>query len=149
MRRTCCLALILVLVLSSLALAEDRRADKSVLSIMTLNAEFLWDGMEPEEGNVVFQWKGSQAEAEEHMRKVAEIVVKSDPDIVNLVEVENKAALDTFNNKFLAGRGYKAYFVQGKDTVKMEIGAPVGKVIFGKLEGKNVLVVEEDKFTRQ
>lgn len=44
--------------------------------------------------------------------------------------------------------GYN-WSIQGKDTVKMEIGAPVGKVIFGKLEGKNVLVVEEDKFTRQ
>lgn len=30
--------------------ADDRRTDKSVLVVMTLNAEFLWDGVTPEEG---------------------------------------------------------------------------------------------------
>jgi exonuclease III len=35
---------------------------------------------------------------------------------VNLVEVESLTALKTFNQKFLAGRGYEAYLTQGKDT---------------------------------
>jgi len=96
--------------------AEDRRTDKSCLVIMTLNAEFLWDGTEPEEGQVDFAWKHSQTEAEEHMDAVAEIIIASNPDIVNVVEVEGLDALQTFNEKFLSGRGYKAYLVNGTDT---------------------------------
>ena len=30
---------------------DDRRSDKSRLTIMTFNAEFLWDGVDPEEGS--------------------------------------------------------------------------------------------------
>jgi hypothetical protein len=33
------------LVVASSAWSEDRRSDKSVLTIMTLNAEFLWDAL--------------------------------------------------------------------------------------------------------
>jgi exonuclease III len=87
-----------------------------MLVIMTLNAEFLWDGVEPEEGQVDFPWKFSQTEAEDHMREVADIIIRGNPDIVNLVEVENLDALKTFNDKFLAGRGYRPYLVKGKDT---------------------------------
>ncbi len=107
---------IALLVLSSLVCADDRRTDKSVLVVMTLNAEFLWDGVEPEEGQVNFAWKGSQTEAEEHMQKVAELIIQSNPDLINLVEVENIEALTTFNDKFLAGRGYRPYLVKGNDT---------------------------------
>ena len=103
-------------VLSVAAIAEDRRQDPSQLVIMTLNAEFLWDGVSPEEGQGNFQWKNSQSEAEAHMQDVAEIIIQSDPDMVNLVEVENKKALQTFNQNFLAGRGYEPYLIKGKDT---------------------------------
>jgi len=96
--------------------AADRRNDPERLVIMTLNAEFLWDGVQPEEGRANFPWKGSQTEAEDHMRKVADLIIRSNPDIVNLVEVENLDALRTFNDKFLAGRGYKPYLVEGKDS---------------------------------
>lgn len=61
-------------------------------------------------------WKGSQTEAEEHMRRVAEVIIRANPDVLNLVEVENLEALTTFNNTFLAGRGYRPYFVKGTDT---------------------------------
>ena len=96
--------------------AEDRRNDKSILVLMSLNAEFLWDGVSPKEGQADFPWKSSQTEAEDHMQKVAEIIIRSNPDIVNLVEVENINALTTFNNKFLPGRGYQPYLVDGTDT---------------------------------
>lgn len=104
--------------LTSLAWAEDRRIDKTVLVIMSFNAEFLWDGVDPEEGNpqVQFDWKGDQTEAEDHMRKVAEVIIRANPDIINMVEVENLQALTTFNDKFLAGRGYKPYLINGTDT---------------------------------
>jgi exonuclease III len=96
--------------------AEDRRTDKSVLVLMSLNGEFLWDGVPPEEGQADFPWKNSQTEAEDHMHNVAEVIIRSNPDIVNLVEVENMGALTTFNNEFLAGRGYQPYLVNGSDT---------------------------------
>lgn len=109
-------AVLSLMLLVGISWAEDRRTDRSVLVIMTLNAEFLWDGVAPEEGQVNFEWKGSQTEAEEHMRRVAEVIIRSNPDIVNLVEVENHQALTTLNDNFLQGRGYKPYFVKGRDT---------------------------------
>ena len=119
------LFIIIFLILLSNAWGDDRRSDKSVLTIMTINAEFLWDGVPPEEGWVEFQWKYSQKEAEEHMKEVADIIIRNNPDIVNLVEVESLKALETFNNKYLESRGYypyleshgyRPYFVNGKDT---------------------------------
>ncbi|MCC7292121.1 MAG: lamin tail domain-containing protein [Phycisphaerales bacterium] len=85
---------------------------------MTFNAEFLWDGVDPEEGarDVTFPWKGRPAEARDHMRAVADIVIQENPDIVNLVEVENLSAITSFNNEFLATRGYKPYLIEGRDT---------------------------------
>lgn len=100
------------------ASADDRRADPARLVIMTFNAEFLWDGVEPEEGakDVTFPWKGRPDAARDHMRAVADIVARENPDILNLVEVENLTALTTFNNDFLATRGYRPYLVNGRDT---------------------------------
>jgi len=97
-------------------LAADRRAAPCRLTVMTFNAQFLWDGVAPEEGQVEFPWKNSQTEAEDHMQRVAQVIVQSDPDIINLVEVEGIEALTTFNTKFLAGRGYRPYLVKGTDT---------------------------------
>jgi hypothetical protein len=75
--------------------AADRRTDQSVLVVMTFNAEFLWDGVAPEEGNpqVTFPWKGAPDEAEEHMQRVAEVIIRANPDVIDLVEVENLQAL--------------------------------------------------------
>lgn len=107
--------LILAVVVAA-ASADDRRVDKSALVIMTFNAEFLWDGVAPEEGSADFPWKGSQTEAETHMAKVAAVIIAQNPDILNLVEVENLDALTTLNDKFLAHRGYRPYLAQGADT---------------------------------
>lgn len=98
--------------------AEDRRPDPNILKIMTYNGEFLWDGVAPEEGNpqVTFPWKDDQAEAEDHMREIADSIIRHNPDIVNMVEVENLEALTRFNDAFLAGRGYRPYLVNGRDT---------------------------------
>ena len=88
----------------------------SRLVLMAWNVEFLWDGRSPEEGKIDFEWKGSPEVAEAHMADVAAIVKAYDPDILHLSEVENERALDTFNRKFLADSGYRAYFVPGTDT---------------------------------
>jgi exonuclease III len=98
------------------AAQQDNRTDPSRLVIMTLNAEFLWDGIEPEEGQVDFPWKDSPTEADDHMREIAEVIIRNNPDIVTLVEVEGSEALERLNTEFLAGRGYIAYLVKGLDT---------------------------------
>lgn len=97
---------------------EDRRKNPSELLLMTFNAEFLWDGIVPEDGSeqVQFPWRGSPQGALEHMQEIAEVIIEHDPDIVNLIEVENLDALNLFNQRFLSGRGYKPYLVDGKDT---------------------------------
>lgn len=120
MKKFIAIPIITLLLLSNLH-AEDRRSDKSRLIIMTLNAEFMWDGVAPEEGQVDFAWKHSQTEAEEHMQAVARIIIGNNADIVNLVEIENLEALNTLNAKFLQGRGYKPYFAQGKDSLTVRI----------------------------
>jgi len=94
----------------------DRRTDKNQLVVMTYNGEFLWDGRSPEEGQVNFAWKGDPAKADAHMALVADVIKQSDPDIVNMVEVESLAALQHFNQAHLAGMGYVAYLTKGKDT---------------------------------
>jgi exonuclease III len=110
------LAVLVSLLLVQYSFAEDRRPDPSVLVIMTFNAEFLWDGVQPEEGQADFPWKGSQTEAEEHMRRIAEVIIRANPDVINLVEVENLTALSRLNDLFLAGRGYRPFLVKGTDT---------------------------------
>jgi hypothetical protein len=50
---------------------EDR------LNSMTFNGEFLWDGVDPEEGSADFPWKGSQTEAEDHMCRLAEVIIST------------------------------------------------------------------------
>jgi exonuclease III len=118
-RRPIALILSAVVGLStSAAIADDRRPDPASLSVMTINTYFMWDGVEPEEGStqIDIPWRHSQQEAEEHMAAIAAVIARANPDIVNLVEIENEAALNTLNNRFLAGRGYRPYFVQGGDT---------------------------------
>lgn len=115
MRRS--LGLVLLLALAFPAAAADRRLDKSRLVVATFNAEFLWDGRPPEDGDDSrFAWKGSVPKAEDHMAEIAAVVRSIDADLLNLAEVENLAALELFNSKFLAGMGYKAYLVEGIDT---------------------------------
>ena len=73
------LAVLLVVGLPEAGLAEDRRTAPCRLNVMTFNEEFLWDGVEPEEGSADFPWKGSQTEAEDHMRQVAEVIKRVNP----------------------------------------------------------------------
>lgn len=39
--------------------------------------------------------------------------------------------------------------VQGNDTVRIDVGPPVGKSYFGKLESGDSLIIEDDKFVKQ
>lgn len=102
--------------ISASCVAADRRSNQNELSIMTFNGEFLWDGVNPEEGQVDFDWKGDTTAAAAHMTNIAAVIRQHDPDIVNLVEVESLAALEIFTNNHLANLGYVAYLVKGGDT---------------------------------
>lgn len=113
----------------------DVRQDKQTLTIMTFNVQLLWDGEEPEEGRLEFPWKGNKEKAYEHMKKVAEVIRSENPDIVNLVEVENINALNTFNKEFLKDLGYRAYLVNGRDTYTGEDVALLTKI---NPEGKKI-----------
>lgn len=95
--------------------AQDPVAGATTLKLMAWNVEWLWDGVAPEEGDIEFEWKGSREKAEAHMADVAGIIRRHDPDIVHLSEVENLPALETFNERFLAGSGYRAYLEPGID----------------------------------
>ena len=109
----------LALVLTApFAHAEDRRPDKTSLTIANYNAEFLWDGIQPEEGssNVKFPWRGEPEAARAHMEKAAAVIRKTNADIVNVDEVENLDALRLMNETFLSDLGYRAYLVNGRDT---------------------------------
>lgn len=109
-------ALFLASLLVFSAGAEDRRTNPGRLTIMTFNAQFLWDGEPPEEGQVQFSWKASPTEAQARMERVAAIIRQCDADIVSLVEVENIEALTMLNDRFLQGRGYRPYLEKGRDT---------------------------------
>lgn len=116
--------------------AEDRRRDKTRLVVATWNAEFLWDGRQPEDGDdATFPWRGSPAKAEAHMADLARVVRDLDADLLNLAEVENLAAIELFNAKFLQGMGYRAYLVEGTDTATgqdMGLLARIDPATFGR-----------------
>ncbi len=39
--------------------------------------------------------------------------------------------------------------IQGSDTVRIDVGPPVGRTYFGKMENKNALIIEDDIFVKQ
>lgn len=102
---------------SESAATANRNPLADGLSIMTYNAEFLWDGIEPEDGSsrMTFPWRGNAAAAAEHMERVAVVIRKADADVVLLQEVEDEAALGRLN-AMLEGLGYTPQFIKGKDT---------------------------------
>lgn len=130
------LLLLSILLLTACPPMPEGPADGDTVSklvLMAWNAEFLWDGRPPEEGKIDFEWKGSPEAAEAHMADVAAIVKAHDPDILHLSEVENERALDTFNQKFLAGSGYLAYFVAGTDTATGQDVALLSRIELEKI----------------
>jgi hypothetical protein len=102
---------------------DDRRPNKDRLVVTTFNTYFLWDGIEPEEGKAKYKRKGDPYALKEHMEDIAAIIRKLNPDIVNLVEVENLEALTRLKEWFLSDMNYKAYLIKGTDT---QTGQDVG-----------------------
>lgn len=112
---------------ADVAEAQDNRLDRDRLSVMTYNAEFLWDGQQPEEGRPEFEWKGHPAYATARMQAVASVILDAGPDVVNLVEVENEQVV-AFLSRVLAEQGYQPFFVEGRDTFTGQDVALLSKV---------------------
>lgn len=137
LRATLCVAFV---TLFAVAFAADRRPEPNRLRIMSYNAQFLWDGVAPEEGDVQTPWRGSPTEAGHHMAAIAARIITEDPDILTLVEVENLAALNRLNTEFLAGRGYNAYLINGRDS---QTGQDVG--LLTRVDPEGALYRDETK----
>lgn len=85
------------------------------LVLMSWNVEWMWDGIAPEDGDIEFERKGDPVAARAHMEAIARVVRDADPDIVNLVEIEGRDALELLESQMLADAGYEVGFVQGQD----------------------------------
>jgi exonuclease III len=91
---------------------QDRRTDKSKLSVASFNAYFLFN----ETTGGISPWKDNHTLAAAHLERVASVVRQLNPDVLNFVEVDN---CDTLRNVIaLVGEeyGYKPYLIKGKDT---------------------------------
>lgn len=85
------------------------------IRIATLNAEFLFDGLDGE-GQASFAWKGDPALARAHRDAVGEVIRTIDADVLMLQEVEHLGVLESMLAESLAGMGYRAYLVDGRDS---------------------------------
>jgi endonuclease/exonuclease/phosphatase family metal-dependent hydrolase len=83
--------------------------------LATLNAEFLFDGVDGD-GRASFDWKDDARLAFEHMECVADVIAGLDADVVMLQEVENESVAQRLAAELLPQMGYRVYFEQGKDT---------------------------------
>jgi len=95
------------------AVPEDRRTNKSRLTVATFNAEWLFlDGSQcPGSG---CPW-ATKAQAEEHLDRVASVVSEINADIIGFEEVEDCDVLAQLVARIPNGR-YRYYLVRGTDT---------------------------------
>jgi endonuclease/exonuclease/phosphatase family metal-dependent hydrolase len=93
----------------------DPQATPRQVRIATFNAEFLFDGQEPE-GGADFPWRGDAVAARAHRLAVSRVVRSLNADLVVLVEVENVGVLDSVARRDLAGMGYSAHLIEGRDS---------------------------------
>jgi len=98
------------------AVPQDRRVDKSSLTIAAYNAEWLFLSRSNCPGTGC-PW-ATPDEAEKHMVAVAAALVQANADIVNLAEVENCDVLTKLSNLLneKAGMNYVPYLITGTDT---------------------------------
>ena len=85
------------------------------IRVATLNAEFMFDGLEPD-GEATFAWKDDSLAAANHRRGIGDIVAMLDVDIIMFQEIENEFVLQMMIDESLSDTGYEAYFVQGFDS---------------------------------
>lgn len=108
--------------------AFDRRTSRDTLTIGTFNVEWLFDGTSPEPGPS--PWKAgsrdcaglanglnqcNEAGATAHLERVAAVVARLQPDILNLVEVEGCSILRRLA-ALLPSTGLQPFLLRGTDT---------------------------------
>lgn len=95
------------------AVPEDRRTNKSKLTVASFNAEWLFlDGTQcPGSG---CPWS-NKAQAEDHLNHVASVVQEINADIVGFQEVQDCDVLQQLVARIPNG-GYKYYLIKGTDT---------------------------------
>ena len=85
------------------------------IRLATFNTEFLFDGLDGE-GQASFAWKGDPVLARAHRDAVGEVIRMIDVDVLMLQEVENLGVIEMLIEESLAGMGYRAYLVDGRDS---------------------------------
>lgn len=110
-------------VCSSPTTSQDRRSDKSVLSVAMINAEWLfWDDgkggpstkcpLDHSAGTC--PWADKE-EVEDHILAVAVELIEADVDIITIVEAQDCVVLQCLINA-MGDKSYKPYLIPGKDT---------------------------------
>jgi len=92
---------------------EDRRTDKSTLTIAAYNVEWLFLNRSNCPGTGC-TWK-TVAEAEAHMQQVATVIIHLNADIISFEEVQDCYVLTKLNS-LLPTMDYLPYLVRGTDT---------------------------------
>lgn len=95
---------------------NDRRDDKSKLTIMQYNVEWLfldYYGAADCPGDGC-SWK-NESEAETHMQYVSDVIDTINPDIINFCEIEGCDELHALQETLL-GLDYNPYLIKGTDT---------------------------------
>lgn len=116
--------------------ADDRRINKNELSIMTLNAEWLFRnggvGEKIKCPSKDCPWRDG-TKAHTHLLKIVEIIGANNfPDIVNLIEVEDCNVLQiliaAIDNQYGVSSGYRAYLKPGTDFITGQQIGMIAKV---------------------
>lgn len=98
---------------------RDRRHDTTKLRIMSYNAEwlFLYGGS----GSIQCPGSGcpwkNLGEAQYHIMQTVDLLVRIDPDIVHLNEVEDCRVLHVIMELLPKNHGYRAYLIRGTDNM--------------------------------
>lgn len=116
--KRCLIGLFFLVLYVGLAAASHAGVQTGSFTIVTFNAEWLFDGA----NDRMAPWK-SPTEAEEHLKRVFQVLDRIDADFISLEEVEDLRMLDRLASLFGDGL-YRPLFVQGRDTAtRQNMGA--------------------------
>lgn len=96
---------------------------KGKVVVGTFNVEWLYDGVKDVS---MSPYRNNPEAAQKHLSRIAQIIGKIDPDIMNLAEVEDEKVLNSLVSE--AGNGMEGFFVQGTDTFLGQDVALISKV---------------------
>lgn len=107
---------------NNVANQSDRRVDKSVLRIGTMNCAWLFDGVDDPPGS---PWKNA-AEAEKHIDMVAEEILGTAVDMLAVHEIECCGVLNRLAARL--GPAYRYYLLPGTDKATGQNSALITKI---------------------